>query len=75
MMPHPIPVSDLVRCSVCPMQVYLSCSGAEEVTESFSYSIAKQITAHLCSSLDTTEIWDELRTVRPDVGDAEYAQP
>ncbi|MDV0444333.1 CRISPR-associated protein Cas4 [Methanorbis rubei] len=69
-----ITVSELVRCSVCPLQLYLARSDPAEFIEPHSYSIAKQIAAHLGGQLILEEIWDELKTVRPDAGDAEYSQ-
>ncbi|MDU9376469.1 hypothetical protein McpSp1_10890 [Methanocorpusculaceae archaeon Sp1] len=67
-----ITVSELVRCSRCPLQLYLARSDSPEFIEPHSYSIAKQIAAHLGGPLILEEIWDELTTVRPDAGDAEY---
>lgn len=74
MMSSPIPVRELVRCSICPLQVYLSRSTPEEFAEPAGYSIAKQIAVHLGDELDLAEIWEELETVLPDAGEEEYAQ-
>lgn len=74
MMPRAIPVRDLVRCSVCPLQAYLSHSTPEEFKEPVGYSIAKQIAVHLGSELELAEIWEELQTVLPEAGEKEYAQ-
>ncbi|WP_268924740.1 CRISPR-associated protein Cas4 [Methanocorpusculum petauri] len=74
LMPNAIPVRDLVRCSVCPLQVYLSRSTPGEFAEPAGYSIAKQIAAHLGDELDFREIWEEIETVLPDAGAEEYAQ-
>ena len=61
-----IQVCDLVRCSVYPLQVYLSRSSPEEFAEPADYSIAKQVAADLGEPLDPVGIWEELQTVRPD---------
>lgn len=71
MMSDAIPVGDLVRCSVCPLQVYLSRSSPEEFAEPVGYSIAKQVAAHLGEPLDPAGIWEELQTVLPDAGPQE----
>ncbi|HJJ42423.1 MAG TPA: Dna2/Cas4 domain-containing protein [Methanocorpusculum sp.] len=63
-----ISVSDIVTCSICPMQSYLSKSmGA--YAEPISYSIAKQISYHLGAELDEKIIWNELKDVIPECGD------
>ncbi|MCP1662325.1 MAG: hypothetical protein D5R99_01830 [Methanocalculus sp. MSAO_Arc1] len=77
--PRYIPVSTLVRVSVCPVRVYLERN--EAVAEPFEYTISKQIGYHLdgCSQfcddpegfsdfgLENEAIWEEIRLVRPDI--------
>lgn len=64
----PISISDIVTCSICPMQVYLAKS-EEEYPEKLSYTVAKQISYHLGAELDEEEILDELKLVAPDIID------
>ncbi len=58
-----IPVSEIVRCSVCPMQVYLERTGKEPFTEPLRYSIAKQLSYHLGEKLDPDVICREVKGV------------
>ncbi|HJK07192.1 MAG TPA: Dna2/Cas4 domain-containing protein, partial [Methanocorpusculum sp.] len=74
MTPRTIPVHDLVRCSICPLQVYLARSDPEEFQEPVNYSIAKQISLHFGDELKPDEIWDELETVLSVAGAEEYEQ-
>lgn len=58
-----IPVSEIARCGVCPMQLYLERSRPEPFTEPLRYSIAKQLSYHLGEELDTDTICRELAIV------------
>ncbi len=94
--PQYIPVSTLVRTSVCPVRVYLE--RHESITEPPEYTIAKQVGYHLgslslsdgsagtepesVSSVGSPKapdyesdphverIWEEIRLVRPDIGES-----
>lgn len=73
-MPDPIFVHDLVQCSICPMQVYLSHPEPREFVEPQNYSIAKQIACHLGEPLNEEEIWEELLLILPDAGETAHAR-
>jgi len=62
---NPIAISDIVACSICPMQVYLAKS-EEEFPEKITYTVAKQISYHLGAELDEAEILEELEFVIPE---------
>ncbi len=61
-----ISVSDILRASRCPMQLYLSRSSPADFSEPLRYSVAKQISYHLGDPLNLEKIEDELRQVLPD---------
>ncbi|MCQ1538850.1 recombinase RecB [Methanocalculus taiwanensis] len=65
-----IPISTLVRTSVCPVRVYLE--RYEVIMEPPEYTVAKQVGYHLngLSDADTETIWEEIRLVRPDIDDS-----
>ena len=65
--PEFIPVSVIVRSFVCPLRVYLERHSSIE--EPYVYTIAKQVGYHLGGELDPDMIWDEIRTVRPEIPD------
>ena len=58
-----IPVSEIARCSLCPMQLYLERTGKEPYREPLRYSSAKQISYHLGEELDADVICREVKTV------------
>jgi CRISPR-associated exonuclease Cas4 len=62
-----IPISMIVRSSVCPLRVYLE--RHEPIEEPYAYTIAKQVGYHLGSERDAEMIWDEIRVVRPEIPD------
>lgn len=66
MSPASISVSDILRASVCPMQLYLAKSSPIDFTEPLRYSIAKQLSYHLGEELNKEKIYDELKlTISP----------
>lgn len=85
--PHYIPVSTIVRSSVCPVRVYLE--RFEPIEEPFQYTVAKQVGYHLGggahlksdagwnhhtgADLDARSIWEEIRLVRPDINDEMFS--
>lgn len=64
-----ISVSDLLRVSVCPMQLYLAKSSPAEFVEPLSYSVAKQLSYHLGGEIDRDVVLDELKLTVPEFGD------
>ncbi len=74
MTPQNIMVSELIRGSICPMQLYLDKSDHTAFVEPHTYSIAKQIAAHLGGPLILEELWGELTAVLPDAGPTEHQQ-
>jgi len=63
--PDYIPISTLVRASVCPVRVYLE--RHETLDEPLKYTVAKQVGYHLGGDLDVATIWREIVLVRPDI--------
>lgn len=64
-----VSVSDILRASVCPMQLYLAKSSPADFSEPLRYSVAKQISYHLGDELDAAEIREELKLTIPDCGE------
>lgn len=58
-----IPISELARCSICPLQVYLERNQKDPFTEPLSYTIAKQLSYHLGDRLNEAEILREIELV------------
>lgn len=67
-----ISVSDILRASVCPMQLYLAKSSPANFTEPLRYSVAKQLSYHLGEEFNREEnrekIREELRLTIPECG-------
>ena len=61
-----ISVSNIVRASICPMQLYLASSSPKEFAEPIRYSAAKQLACHLGDTLNPDEIHRELSFALPD---------
>lgn len=72
MQDRPIPVSSVIRATLCPMRFFLDTRSAEPRKESHAYTICKQISAHLGSSLDPGEIWNEISAIIPDADTRSY---
>lgn len=65
---YPVSVTDILRASICPMQLYLARSVPEDFNEPLRYSVAKQISYHLGEPLNFGQIWEELKLTIPDCG-------
>ncbi|MFA5002408.1 MAG: Dna2/Cas4 domain-containing protein [Methanolinea sp.] len=60
-----VPVSAVITAALCPMRLYLESRSAEPRQESPKYTICKQISSHLGSTLDPGLIWDEVVAIIP----------
>ena len=67
-----ISVSEIVRASICPMQLYLASSDPKGFTEPVRYSAAKQLSCHLGDTLCPAQIREELAFSLPDADDEAY---
>ena len=69
-------ISQTVSCHICPVRYYLELNGKNR-EEPENYTIAKQISYHLGEdagrggSLED-KIWDEIKTVNPEIDDSLY---
>jgi len=69
---RPIPVSSVIRATLCPMRFFLDTKSGEPRKESHAYTICKQISTHLGSTLDPREIWNEISAIIPDADTRSY---
>ena len=60
-----VSVSDIIRASVCPMQLYLAKSSPANFSEPLRYSVAKQLSYHLGDEFDREKIREELKLTIP----------
>ncbi|HJJ87421.1 MAG TPA: hypothetical protein O0X17_03685, partial [Methanocorpusculum sp.] len=67
-----VSVSDILRASVCPMQLYLAKSSPAYFLEPLRYSVAKQLSYHLGDELNREEIREELKLTIKDCGDEAF---
>ena len=56
-----VSVSDILRASVCPMQLYLAKSSPANFTEPLRYSVAKQLSYHLGEEFNREENREKIR--------------
>ncbi|NYT17253.1 MAG: hypothetical protein GKC06_04505 [Methanomicrobiales archaeon] len=63
--PPDIRISSVVTASMCPLRFFLDKGQAR--TESWRYSVAKQISYRLGDLLDTDEIWEDIRLLQKDI--------
>lgn len=68
-----VSVSDILRASVCPMQLYLAKSSPAYFLEPLRYSVAKQLSYHLGEELNREEIREELKLTIKDCGEEAFA--
>lgn len=64
-----VSISSIVTGSICPLRLYYEQTSPRpaETREYPHYTICKQISYHLGTSLDLSRIWDECRAVDPDL--------
>lgn len=60
-----VSVSAVITAALCPMRLYLESRSGEPRQESYQYTICKQISSHLGSTLDPGMIWDEVVAIIP----------
>ncbi|HJJ62681.1 MAG TPA: hypothetical protein O0X94_05005, partial [Methanocorpusculum sp.] len=68
-----VSVSDILRASVCPMQLYLAKSSPAYFLEPLRYSVAKQLSYHLGEELNREEIREGLKLTIKDCGEEAFA--
>lgn len=61
-------ISSIVSCHICPIRFILEQDNKPK-NESEYYTIAKQISYHLGEEIDAYEIWDEIKTINPDISE------
>jgi len=66
-----IPISSVVTASVCPLRYYLDQKDGR--SPSSKYEVCKQVSYHIQDHLESDEIWDELRSVHPDMDESHRA--
>lgn len=64
---HHVPVSSVIKATLCPMRLFLETRSGEPRQESHTYTICKQISTHLGSPLDPREIWNEISAIVTDM--------
>ncbi|MBP2132958.1 CRISPR-associated exonuclease Cas4 [Methanomicrobium sp. W14] len=63
---HSISIPSIVSCHICPIRFMLE-QERKPKEEPENYTIAKQISYHLGEEMDPGEIWDEIKTVNPEL--------
>jgi CRISPR-associated exonuclease Cas4 len=66
-----ISISSVVTASVCPLRYYLDQKDAR--SPSSKYEVCKQVSYHVADQRISEEIWNELRSVHPDMDESHRA--
>lgn len=61
-------ISSVVSCHICPIRFMLE-RDSKNRTETENYTIAKQISYHLGEEIENEAVWDEIKTINPEISE------